>query len=303
MRSKTVRLTLGLVLMLVLVISALATGCGGTKDVKKVVVASKPFTESYILAEIVSGLIENTTDITVERKLGIGGGTSNIQPAMERGEIDIYSEYTGTGWLFVLKKTDIIDKDAMLAQLKTEYSKLYKIKWLDAYGFNDTFALAVKNAFAKENNVNTYSDLAKISNKYRFAAEYDFYERDDGYPGLVKAYGFAFKETKDVDIGLKYEAISSGQVDAINVFSTDALLLTNDLKVLTDDKNFFPPYYATTLVREETLAKYPELEAVLSKLTGTISNEEMIAMNSAVDNDKKDPKVVAEEFLKSKGLI
>ncbi len=303
MRAKKIRLIIALVLTLVLGISVLATGCGGTKEVKKVVVASKPFTESYILAEIVSGLIENTTDITVERKLGIGGGTSNIQPAMEKGEIDIYSEYTGTGWLFVLKKTDIIDKDAMLAQLKTEYSKLYKIKWLDAYGFNDTFALAVKNAFAKENNLNNYSDLAKISNKYRFAAEYDFYERDDGYPGLVKTYGFAFKETKDVDIGLKYEAISSGQVDAINVFSTDALLLTNDLKVLTDDKNFFPPYYAATLVREETLTKYPELEAVLSKLTGTISNEEMIAMNSSVDNDKKDPKVVAEEFLKSKGLI
>jgi glycine betaine/choline ABC-type transport system substrate-binding protein len=119
----------------------------------------------------------------------------------------------------------------------------------------------------------------------------------------VKTYGFAFKETKDVDIGLKYEAIASDQVDAINVFSTDALLLTNNLTVLEDDKNFFPPYFAATLIREETLAKYPELEAVLNSLTDTISNDEMIAMNSAVDNDKKDPKVVAEEFLKSKGLI
>ncbi len=292
-----------LLLVLVLFISLMASGCEGTKEVKKVVVASKPFTENYILAEIIAGLIEHNTDIIVDRKMGIGGGTSNIQPAMEKGEIDIYSEYTGTGWLFVLKKTESIDKDAMLAQLKTEYSKLYKIKWLDAYGFNDTFAIAVKNSFAKANNLKTYSDLAKVSTQYKFAAEYDFYEREDGYPGLVKTYGFAFKETKDVDIGLKYEAIASGQVDAINVFSTDALLLTNDLMVLADDKNFFPPYYAATLVREETLAKYPELEAVLNKLTGTISNDEMIAMNSSVDNDKKDPKVVAEEFLTSKGLI
>lgn len=292
-----------LVLILALFISILAAGCGGNKEIKKVVVASKPFTENYILAEIIAGLIENKTDIAVERKMGIGGGTSNIQPAMEKGEIDIYSEYTGTGWLFVLKKTEIVDKEAMLAQLKTEYSKRYKIKWLDTYGFNDTFTLAVKNSFAREHKLNTYSDLAKISNQYKFAAEYDFYEREDGYPGLVKAYGFAFKETKDVDIGLKYQAISSGQVDAINVFSTDALLLTNDLKALRDDKNFFPPYYAATLVREETLTKYPELLAVLNKLSGTISNDEMIAMNSAVDNDKKDPKVVAAEFLKSKGLI
>ena len=292
-----------LLLVLVIIFALSASSCSTTKEVKKVVVASKPFTESYILAEITAALIENNTDITVERKLGIGGGTSNIQPAMEKGEIDIYSEYTGTGWLFVLKKTDIPDKDAMLAQLKTEYASLYKIKWLDPYGFNDTFALAVKNSFAAEHALATYSDLAKISNQFKFAAEYDFFEREDGYPGLVKTYGFDFKETKDVDIGLKYEAIASGQVDAINVFSTDALLLTNDLKVLADDRGFFPPYYAATLVREDTLAKYPELEAVLSKLTGTISNDEMIAMNSAVDNDKKDPKVVATEFLQSKGLI
>jgi glycine betaine/choline ABC-type transport system substrate-binding protein len=191
----------------------------------------------------------------------------------------------------------------MMEGLKKEYSKNYGIKWFDIYGFNDTFALAVKKSLADEKSLKTYSDLAKISNTLKFAAEYDFYEREDGYPGLVKTYGFAFKETKDIDIGLKYEAIASDQVDVINVFSTDALLLINNLTVLEDDKNFFPPYYAATLIREDTLAKYPELEAVLNGLAGTISNEEMIAMNSAVDNDKEDPKVVAEEFLKSKGLI
>jgi osmoprotectant transport system substrate-binding protein len=294
-----------LVLMIVLLVLSLAvSGCGSQSAAeKKVVVASKPFTESYILAEIIAGLIENKTDITVERQMGIGGGTSNIQPAMEKGEIDIYPEYSGTGWLFVLKKDVISDNTVMMENLKKEYSALYGIKWFDPYGFNDTFALAVKKSLAESKKLKTYSDLAKISNTLKFAAEYDFYEREDGYPGLVKTYGFAFKETKDVDIGLKYEAIASDQVDAINVFSTDALLLTNNLTVLEDDKNFFPPYFAATLIREETLAKYPELEAVLNSLTDTISNDEMIAMNSAVDNDKKDPKVVAEEFLKSKGLI
>jgi glycine betaine/choline ABC-type transport system substrate-binding protein len=222
---------------------------------------------------------------------------------MENGEIDIYPEYSGTGWLFVLKKEAILDNEIMMENLKTEYSNLYKIKWFDPYGFNDTFALAVKKSFAEANNIKTYSDLAKISASLKFAAEYDFYEREDGYQGLVNTYGFAFKETKDIDIGLKYEAIASDQVDVINVFSTDALLLTNNLTVLQDDKNFFPPYYGATLIREETLAKYPELEEVLNSLIGSISNDEMIAMNSAVDNDKKDPKVVAEEFLKEKGLI
>jgi glycine betaine/choline ABC-type transport system substrate-binding protein len=292
------------IVVIILSLSVIVSGCTSKSAVeKKVVVASKPFTESYILAEIISGLIEQNTDIIVERKMGIGGGTSNIQPAMVAGEIDIYPEYSGTGWLFVLKKQAISDNTEMMAGLKSEYSKLYGIKWLDPYGFNDTFALAVKRSFAEEKGLKTYSDLAKISKTLKFAAEYDFYEREDGYPGLVNTYGFAFKETKDVDIGLKYEAIATDQVDVINVFSTDALLLTNDLNVLADDKNFFPPYFAATLIREETLAKYPELEGVLNSLVGTINNDEMIAMNSAVDNDKKDPKVVAEEFLKSKGLI
>lgn len=300
MKSKLILVLIIVLTMLSLVVS----GCASQSAVeKKVIVASKPFTESYILAEIIAGLIESKTDITVERKMGIGGGTSNIQPAMEKGEIDIYPEYSGTGWLFVLKKDAISDNTVMMENLKKEYSDLYAIKWFDPYGFNDTFALAVKKSLADSKNLKTYSDLAKISNTLKFAAEYDFYEREDGYPGLVTTYGFAFKETKDIDIGLKYEAIASDQVDAINVFSTDALLLTNNLMVLEDDKIFFPPYFAATLIREETLAKYPELEAVLNSLTDKISNDEMIAMNSAVDNDKKDPKVVAEEFLKSKGLI
>lgn len=300
MRSKSFLSLLALLLVLVLIV----TGCGsqGAGD-KKVVVASKPFTESYILAEILAGMIEHNTDIEVERKMGIGGGTSNIQPAMENGEIDIYPEYSGTGWLFVLKKEGVLDNDTMMENLKQEYSALYEIAWLDPYGFNDTFALAVKRSLAEELNLKTYTDLAAASSTLRFAAEYDFYEREDGYPGLESTYGFAFKETKDIDIGLKYEAIASDQVDVINVFSTDALLLTHDLVVLEDDKNFFPPYYAATLIREETLELYPELTDVLNQLVGVISNDEMIEMNSAVDNDNKDPKVVAEEFLSAKGLI
>ena len=297
------RLILIVTVLIFTLVLAMAGCSGNDAEEKKVVVASKPFTESYILAEIIAGLIENNTDITVDRKMGIGGGTSNIQPAMESGEIDIYPEYSGTGWLFVLKRESITDNAAMMENLKKEYSELYGIKWFDVYGFNDTFALAVKRSFAEEKGLKTYSDLAAVSGELRFASEYDFYEREDGYPGLVETYGFAFKETKDVDIGLKYQAIASDEVDVINVFSTDALLLTHDLSVLEDDKNFFPPYYAATLIREDTLEKYPELGEVLDSLTGMISNDEMIAMNSAVDNDKKDPKAVAEEFLRSKGLI
>lgn len=275
--------------------------CGSKQ--KKVVIASKPMTEQYILAEMISELIESNTDIKVEKKLGIGGGTSNIQPSMEKGEIDIYPEYTGTGWLFVLKKDLINDPDKLYEEVKKEYESKYNIKWLGLYGFNDTFALAVNKSLADKLNLNTYSDLVKECDKLNFGAEYDFYEREDGYEGLKKTYGFDFKDKTELDIGLKYDALNSNKVDVINTFSTDAMLKKYDLKVLEDDKNFFPSYYAATLIREETLKKYPELEKVLNKLEGKISNDEMIQMNYEVEVGKKDPKDIAKEFLNNKGLL
>jgi len=286
-------------LALVMVISLV--GCGN--KTKKVVVASKPMTEQYILAEMITALIESNTDIKVEKKLGIGGGTSNIQPAMLKGEIDIYPEYTGTGWLFVLKKDLIKDPAKLYEAVKKEYSAKYAIKWLGLYGFNDTYALAIKKSVADKLNINTYSDLASKSDSLKFGAEPDFYEREDGYKGLQKEYGFKFKEKREMDIGLKYEAINSDNVDVINAFSTDALLKKYDLKVIKDEKNFFPSYFATTLIREETLKKYPELEKVLNKLEGKINDDEMTQMNYLVEKEKKDPKDVAMEFLKGKGLL
>ncbi|MBZ9686156.1 glycine/betaine ABC transporter substrate-binding protein [Clostridium estertheticum] len=286
-------------LALIMVVSLV--GCGS--KTKKVVVASKPMTEQYILAEMITALIEANTDIKVEKKLGIGGGTSNIQPAMLKGEIDIYPEYTGTGWLFVLKKDLIRDPVKLYEEVKKEYSSKYGIKWLGLYGFNDTYALAIKKSVADKLNINTYSDLASKSDSLKLGSEPDFYEREDGYKGLAMEYGFKFKEKREIDIGLKYEAINSDNVDVINAFSTDALLKKYDLKVIVDDKNFFPSYFATTLIREETLKKYPELESVLNVLQGRISDEEMTKMNYLVEGEKKDPKNVAVEFLKGKGLL
>jgi osmoprotectant transport system substrate-binding protein len=295
MNKKLVVVGLALIMVMTIV------GCGN--NTKKVVVASKPMTEQYILAEMITALIEANTDIKVERKFGIGGGTSNIQPAMIKGDIDIYPEYTGTGWLFVLKKNLIKDPNKLYEEVKKEYSTKYAIKWLGLYGFNDTYALAIKKSVAQRLNINTYSDLASKSNSLKLGAEPDFYEREDGYKGLQKEYGFNFKEKSEIDIGLKYEAINSDKVDVINAFSTDALLKKYDLKVISDDKHFFPSYFATTLIREATLKKYPELENVLNKLDGKINDEEMTQMNYLVEKEKKDPKDVAIQFLKGKGIL
>ena len=276
---------------------------GCTSDNKKIVIAGKPMTEQYIIVEMLSQLIEEKTDITVEQKPGIGGGTSNIHPAMEKGEIDIYPEYTGTGLLFVLKEELINDPNELYEAVKKGYEDNYNIKWTGLYGFNNTFGLAVKKEVAEKYNIKTYSDLAKYNEELAFGAEYDFYEREDGYLGLETTYGFDFKEKKELDIGLKYEAIASDEVDVINVFSTDGRLKAEGLIVLEDDKNFFPSYFAATLVRNETLNKYPELEEVLELLTDNISNDEIIEMNYLVEIEKQDPKDVANEFLKKKGLL
>ncbi len=288
-------------IILVIFMTTIFAGCDNTE--KKVVIASKPHAEQYILAEMLTLLVETHTDITVEKKLGIGGGTANIHPAMLNGEIDIYPEYTGTGWLFVLKEELISNPEELYNSVKADYQEEYGITWLDLYGFNNTYALAVKNSLADQYNLETYEDLAKVSDQLIFGAEYDFFEREDGYEGLKELYGLNFKENKEMDIGLKYEAISSDQVHVINAFSTDGLLKQYDLKVLKDNKNFFPPYQATTLVREEILKEYPELKEVLNMLAGKISDDEMISMNFEVEKENRDPADVAKEFLQEEGLL
>lgn len=288
---------------LILLIFMISVSVGCNKVEKKVVIASKPHSEQYILAEMLTILIEENTDIEVEKKLGIGGGTSNIHPAMLKGEIDIYPEYSGTGLLFVLKEDLITDPDELFLEVKKRYEEEFGILWLDIYGFNNTYALAVKNETAVKYGLKNYDDLAKVSNQLIFGAEYDFFEREDGFNGLKKIYPLNFKDTKEIDIGLKYQAIGSGQVDVINAFSTDGLLKEFGLKVLEDNKNFFPAYQAATLIREETLEKYPELKSVLNKLAGKISDDEMILLNYYVEKEKQDPADVARDFLKEKGLI
>lgn len=273
-----------------------------TKEEKSVIIGSKPMAEQYILVEILSQIIEDHTDIKVEKKLGIAGGTSNLHPAIIEGSIDMYPEYSGTGWLFVLKEDLINNPDELFQKTREKYEENYNLIWTEAYGFNNTFAIAMKDKKAEEMGIVTISDLAKKSQELNFAANYDFYEREDGFPGLVNLYGLNFKDKIEVDIALKYKAIDSSEADVINGFSTDGLLKEYNMRVLKDDKDFFPSYKAATVIRKETLSKYPELIGALDKMTGLISDEDMISMNFQVEKEGKDPEDVAEAFLIEKGL-
>ncbi|MBW6480773.1 MAG: ABC transporter permease/substrate-binding protein, partial [Bacteroidales bacterium] len=181
----------------------------GTFTRKEIVVASKPTAEQYILGEIIAQMIENHTELSVTRKLGIGGGTSNIHPAMLSGEVDIYPEYTGTAWLFVLKETPIQNPDDLFNILKENYLSKYDLNWLGLLGFNNTFTLAMPENTAREHNVKTFSELVAVSNNFSFGAEFDFFEREDGFSALKQFYPFAFDKIVELDVNLKFQALAN----------------------------------------------------------------------------------------------
>ena len=284
---------------------AMITGCsaGGQKKSGTIKIATKPMTEQLILGEMLSILIQENTDLNVEITKGVGGGTSNIHPALIKGDFYLYPEYTGTAWNNILKKTEYPDDETLWNTLTDEYDTQFGLKWVGMYGFNNTYTLALRKEIADKYNIKTFSDLAKYTPEITFGANPDFYEREDGYQALCDAYGFSFKDHMDMDIGLKYNALNSGEVDVINAYTTDGQLSVADAVSLTDDKGFFKNYYCGTVVREDTLENYPELEGVLKKMDGSITNEEMAKMNYDLEVNNRDEHDVAMEFLKSKGLI
>ncbi|MGL4849641.1 MAG: glycine betaine ABC transporter substrate-binding protein [Clostridium sp.] len=277
------------------------SSCGKKEETIKI--ATKPMTEQFILSEMLKLIIEEKTDLKVEITKGIGGGTSNIHPAIVKGDFHMYPEYTGTGWRFVLKDNRNLEDKELFEELKKRYEEEYKLTWTNSYGFNNNFGLVVRRDIAEKYNIKTYSDLSKYSKDLTFGAEYDFYEREDGYEGLKKEYGFNFKKTVDLDIGLKHKAINEKKIDVMNVFTTDGALTTSDVVLLEDDKKFYDTYYCSTIVRLDILEKHPELKEALALMDNIINEEEMAKLNYKVEGEGKGEEEVAYEFLKEKGII
>ncbi len=274
--------------------------CGKKEPVK---IASKPMTEQYILTEIIAQLIEAETDYEVEITKGVGGGTTNIHPALVKGDFDLYPEYTRTAWLNVLKKEEMEKDDQKLyEQLIAEYDGL-GLTWTGLYGFSNTYGLAVRQDTAGQYELNTYSDLAAASGELVFGGNPDYIELETGYPRLCAAYDMQFKDTVQMEIALKYEALINHEVDVINAFTTDAQLAANDLVLLTDDQIFFETFDAGTVVRKDALEKYPELRGILEKMNGLITEDEMQQMNYEVEVNGREDREVAREFLVKKGLV
>lgn len=289
------------VLAAALGITAFVKHAAGTED-KTIHIATKPMTEQYILGEMLKLLIEENTDLEVEITQGVGGGTSNIQPAMEKGEFDMYPEYTGTGWNMVLKRQEFYTEDSF-DELQESYMEDYGLQWEGMYGFANTYAIAVRKEVADKYGLETISDLQAAAPELTMGAEYDFYEREDGYTPLCETYGLNFKGTVDLDIGLKYEAINSGTIDVMPIFTTDGQYSVSDIVVLEDDRQFYPSYQCGNVVRSEVLQEHPELSDILEMTEGILTDKEMATLNYEVEVGKAEPKEAAADFLREKGLL
>lgn len=297
---RTNRIAAGVAALACVTLVCVSLFTGGKADT--INIATKPMTEQYILGEALDILIEQDTGLNVELTQGVGGGTSNIQPAMESGEFDIYPEYTGTAWNMVLMESGVYD-ESLFGELQARYETDYDMSWLGMYGFNNTYGLVVRTEIAERYGIETYSDLAKVDDRLTFGAEYDFFEREDGYDALCETYGLDFGATMDMDIGLKYQALNQGEIDVMVIFTTDGQLSTADAVVLADDKGFFPSYLCGNVVRNEVLEDHSELEEIFAKLTGTITDADMAAMNYAVETEGAEPRDVAMDFLRDHGLL
>ena len=290
-----------IILGLFIVIFGVYFSLNSKKD-KTINIATKPMTEGYILGQMLTELIEQDTDLKVNITNGVGGGTSNIHPAIVKGEFDLYPEYTGTSWEAVLKKEGSY-AESKFDELQKEYKEKYNLEYVNLYGFNNTYGLAVNKDIAEKYNLKTYSDLAKVSNNLIFGAEYDFFEREDGYKELQKVYNMNFKKQIDMDIGLKYQAMKDKKIDVMVIFTTDGQLAISDVVVLEDDKKMYPSYRAGTVIRSEILSEYPELKPVLEKLNNILDDKTMADLNYQVESEGKKPEDVAREYLQEKGLL
>lgn len=292
------RLALPVALPLALLL--LLAGPAAAQDT--VTVASKNFEESRLLAEMFAQLIEARTGLTVERRLNLAG-TQVCFEALRTGAVDLYPEYTGTGLVSLLGETPKGDATSALNRVRRVFLERWDLHWLAPLGFENAYEVAVPRRLAEERNLATLSDLAAVSADLDAAFGYEFTERDDGLPGLRAVYGLEFASVQPMQQALKYQAAGAGRVDVLDVYTTDGRLLTYDLVVLRDDRDFFPPYEAAPLVRGETLRRYPEVGAALALLAGAFDEETMRRLNLRLQEEGDEPAAVARQALAGLGLL
>ena len=265
---------------------------------KGVAVGTKNFTEQLLLGEMLSQTIEHTTALPIERRFYLAGSYICHQ-AILAGRIDMYVEYTGTALTAILKLPPISNRTEVFSIVRSEYQKRFGLEVLPSLGFDNSFAMVMRGDDAAGMKIRTLSDLAAVAPRMRMGVGYEFSERPDGYPGLVKTYNLHFAEPPRImDLGLLYRALQSKQVDIVAGSNTDGLIAALGLTVLEDDKHYFPPYEAVPIVRPQALQADPRIRSAIEQLTGKITAEDMRHLNYAVDGEKQDPVQVVGQYLR-----
>lgn len=301
-RRTSQKVLLGMVAGLLAVAFILPVVQGSDVYDKKISIGSKDYTEQEILCHLVSEAIEENTDIHVERRPALGG-TQVCFGALKAGEIDAYVEYSGTAYGDILQHPAISDVEEVYDTVKQEFFEQFDIKVLQQMQFNNTYTLAVRQDTAMQYQLETISDLTKVSKDLVASPCLEFLNRQDGLPGLEKAYGLYFSDVKGLDGSPRYTALMNYESDVVDAFATDGLLKKFDLVVLRDDKQFFPSYYAMPLIRAEILERYPEIEPVINQMGALLDDQTMIELNYKVDELQMEPRAVAREFLIQNGMI
>jgi len=279
------------------------SGSAAQEPPARIAVGSKNFTEGAILGEIMTRLLQERTELDVVHRSGLGG-TLIVFEALRSGEIDLYPEYTGTGWSTILGRTDQIESrlEAFLT-VQREFREQYDMAWLSPFGLNNTYTLAMDPDRAEALGVRTISDLVERGEEVRASFSLEFLNRADGWLGLQSFYGLRLGDVRGMEHALAYEAVQTDAIDLIDAYSTDGKLLRFGLRVLEDDRGFFPPYNGAPLVREDVLQRHPEIRGLLEELAFRLPNERIMALNDAVETGAVSVEEVATTFLREEGLI
>ncbi|NRF95998.1 ABC transporter permease/substrate-binding protein [Paenibacillus frigoriresistens] len=268
-----------------------------------IIIGGKVGPEPEILMNMYKILIEENSSLQVDLKPNMGG-TTFVYNALTSGSIDIYPEFTGTAIVDLLKEQpSSTDRNDVYKQAEQGLLNQLNLVMLEPMKFNDTYALAVSAPLAKQYNLKTISDLKPVEGIIKAGFTPEFPEREDGYLGIQKLYGIQFSKVNIMQPELRYAALSSGQINVVDAYSTDSAIQQYSLTVLDDDKRLFPPYQGAPLLKKTTLTKYPELRAILNKLAGKITDDEMRKMNYEVAVEKKSAAAVARECLEKNKIL
>ncbi len=265
-------------------------------------VGSKNFTEGIILGHMMSDLIENRTGLKVDRRMSLGG-TQVAHEALKKGDIDLYLDYSGTTYVSILKHEPSTDMDTVYQVGKQEMMERYGLLVLPQYAFNNTYALAVTPEIAEKYHLKKISDLRNVANQLHIGTTFEFQNRPDGLPSMMQHYGLHFADITGIDDAPRYVALINNEIQITDAFATDGLIKKFNLVLLEDDQHYFPPYYATPVLRNDAAQAHPEIIPVLVEVGPYLTDNVMQELNYQVDEEQQDPAQVAHRFLQEKGLL